>query len=95
MKLLHGLPKPCNDSPAMKAQDLYETFLELFSVDRGDIKYRRFALAIQSGIATGYLHLRNIRRTRKKQRFYQGVSPELIEIAIEAPEEGATLLNAA
>lgn len=95
MKLLHGLPKPHDDSPAMKAQDLYETFLELFSVDREDIKFRRFCLAIQSGIATEYLSIRNIRRTRKKLRYYQGVNSELIELALEAPHDETELLEAA
>ena len=55
----------------------------MYSVDPEDITYRRFNLSIQSGIKTGYLHLVNIRRTKKKLRYYRGVSPEVIDFALE------------
>lgn len=83
LKLLSLLPPPQRDAPSTKAQDLYTTFLEMYSVDKKDVSYRRFSLAIQSGIATGYLPLRGIRRTKKKLRYYQGVSAELIDFALE------------
>ena len=86
-KLLSVLPAPSDGSPSMKAQDLYETFLEMCNLDKRDITYRRFSMVIQSGIETGYLKLKNIRRTKKKLRYYQGVSPVLIDFALEQSAE--------
>jgi len=83
--LLGKLPAPEGQSPSMKAQDLYETFLEMYNVERKDISYRRFSMAIQTGIQMGLLKIKNIRRTKKKLRYYQGVSPAMIDWALELP----------
>jgi len=85
--LLSKLPVPEKQSPSMKAQDLYDTFLEMYNVDRKDISYRRFSMAIQSGILMGLLKIKNIRRTKKKLRYYQGVSPQMIDFALEVTSE--------
>lgn len=94
-KILHRLPEPTEDASSMKASDLYEVFLELFSVDRKDITYRRFTLAIQTGIKVGFLKLRTKLRTKKKLTYYQGVSREILDSALDAPEVAEEIADAA
>ena len=85
-RTLACLPAPEADvpSPSMRAKDLYETFLELYSLEEKQCSYRRFTLAFQKAIKTGVIGLEKIRGGgRKKLRYYRGVSPDLIAFALD------------
>jgi|GEM_PF-4165701 len=87
--VLGRLPLPEDESPSMSAHAVYNAFLELYSVDDKTCSFRRFTLAFQKAMKTGVLQLKNIRGSgRKKLRHYLGVSPELIDFALELPSTG-------
>jgi hypothetical protein len=90
--LLGHLPAPDDDSPSMSAADLHKTFLELFSVDPLECSDRLFSLRYQAALRADRFHFKNIRGSgKKKLRHYQGVSPALIDFALElASVEGST-----
>ncbi|HPT72998.1 MAG TPA: hypothetical protein PLE74_12050 [Candidatus Cloacimonadota bacterium] len=83
LQLLSLLPEPTDESPSMQTQELYELFLDMYSVDGKEFSNRRFTMALQAAISTGFLKLKNIRRTKKKLRYYQGVSLDDIDHALE------------
>lgn len=67
---------------SMAAQEVYRTFMDMYSVSPADCSYRRFTVAMQRAISTGLIRLMNKRGGgRKKLRYYGGISPELLELA--------------
>ena len=87
--LLGGIPPQDPDpSIAMSAEDLYRAFLDLYSLDEGGCSKRRFTVAIQKAYTAGLIRLRNIRGAgRRKLRYYQGISRELLDLALEIRSE--------
>jgi len=95
--LLGYIPPQPEPMPAMSAQEVYNTFLELYSVDPTGCSYRRFACAFQKARRGGLVRLINARGGgRKKLRYYRGINHELLDLALEfRSEEEAEGPNAA
>jgi len=72
----------------MSAQDVYQTFIELYSVDPSGCTFRRFACAMQKAMRAGIVRLVNARGGgRKKLRYYSGISLDLLDLALEFRSE--------
>ncbi|BDU68261.1 hypothetical protein GETHOR_03620 [Geothrix oryzae] len=82
--LINSIPPQPEPIPAMSAEALYKVFMELYSVEPEGCSYRRFTLAIQKARRAGLVRIGNARGGgRRKLRYYQGVTPDLLELALE------------
>ena len=89
--LLGCIPPQRDPMPSMSAQEVYRTFLELYSVDPDGCTFRRFACAMQKAMRAGLVRLCNARGGgRKKLRYYQGISHDLLDLALEFRSEEAS-----
>jgi hypothetical protein len=82
--LINHIPPQPEPAPAMSAEALYKVFMELYSVEPQGCTYRRFTLALQKAIRAGLIRIANARGGgRRKLRYYRGVTPDLLEQALE------------
>ena len=86
--LIGYVPPQPEPMPSMSAQDVYQTFIELYSVDPSGCTFRRFACAMQKAMRAGIVRLVNARGGgRKKLRYYSGISLDLLDLALEFRSE--------
>jgi hypothetical protein len=82
--LINLIPPQPEPIPSMSAEALFKVFMELYSVDPQGCTYRRFTLALQKAIRAGLIRLANTRGGgRRKLRYYGGVTPDLLNLALE------------